>query len=113
PAAARRSAGLILAADVERRAGFSSSPARPAVARSSSAASPKSSDGDAAELLRATAGRSEEHTSELQSQSNIVCRLLLEKKKNIITIIWNTTDRYRHATKFLENQTCNSSTNQT
>src|SRR2546430_7409416 len=29
-------------------------------------------------LLRA---RSEEHTSELQSQSNLVCRLLLEKKK--------------------------------
>src|SRR5688572_32477865 len=28
-----------------------------------------------------TAGRSEEHTSELQSQSNLVCRLLLEKKK--------------------------------
>src|SRR2546430_9999438 len=27
-------------------------------------------------------GRSEEHTSELQSQSKIVCRLLLEKKKN-------------------------------
>src|SRR2546430_13075761 len=27
--------------------------------------------------------RSEEHTSELQSQSNLVCRLLLEKKKNI------------------------------
>src|SRR2546430_12987546 len=26
-------------------------------------------------------GRSEEHTSELQSQSNFVCRLLLEKKK--------------------------------
>src|SRR5438270_3103511 len=26
--------------------------------------------------------RSEEHTSELQSQSNFVCRLLLEKKKN-------------------------------
>src|SRR2546430_8340094 len=33
--------------------------------------------------------RSEEHTSELQSQSNLVCRLLLEKKKNykLITII--------------------------
>src|SRR2546430_3731490 len=35
--------------------------------------------------------RSEEHTSELQSQSNLVCRLLLEKKKqqvkNIISII--------------------------
>src|SRR5688572_32536887 len=28
-----------------------------------------------------TADRSEEHTSELQSQSNLVCRLLLEKKK--------------------------------
>src|SRR2546430_5995088 len=26
--------------------------------------------------------RSEDHTSELQSQSNLVCRLLLEKKKN-------------------------------
>src|SRR2546427_4551120 len=30
----------------------------------------------------ATLMRSEEHTSELQSQSNLVCRLLLEKKKN-------------------------------
>src|SRR5688572_30871095 len=30
---------------------------------------------------RALARRSEEHTSELQSQSNLVCRLLLEKKK--------------------------------
>src|SRR2546427_6099842 len=30
--------------------------------------------------------RSEEHTSELQSQSNLVCRLLLEKKKKIRTI---------------------------
>src|SRR5690606_41116209 len=28
-----------------------------------------------------TAGRSEEHTSELQSRENLVCRLLLEKKK--------------------------------
>src|SRR2546430_3405088 len=32
--------------------------------------------------------RSEEHTSELQSQSNLVCRLLLEKKKN--------EERHRH-----------------
>src|SRR2546430_8107477 len=31
---------------------------------------------------RGPAKRSEEHTSELQSQSNLVCRLLLEKKKN-------------------------------
>src|SRR2546430_13529527 len=29
--------------------------------------------------------RSEEHTSELQSQSNLVCRLLLEKKKKNVT----------------------------
>src|SRR2546427_6957690 len=28
--------------------------------------------------------RSEEHTSELQSQSNLVCRLLLEKKKTVL-----------------------------
>src|SRR2546430_10243846 len=31
----------------------------------------------------ASGGRSEEHTSELQSQSNLVCRLLLEKKKTL------------------------------
>src|SRR5688572_32305138 len=37
------------------------------------------SDGANAEFGRS--GRSEEHTSELQSQSNLVCRLLLEKKK--------------------------------
>src|SRR2546427_8866438 len=34
------------------------------------------------DVLRVVA-RSEEHTSELQSQSNLVCRLLLEKKKQI------------------------------
>src|SRR2546430_12977478 len=33
------------------------------------------------DLLGALFDRSEEHTSELQSQSNLVCRLLLEKKK--------------------------------
>src|SRR2546430_9950036 len=32
-----------------------------------------------------TLPRSEEHTSELQSQSNLVCRLLLEKKKHTLT----------------------------
>src|SRR2546427_8130749 len=34
--------------------------------------------------------RSEEHTSELQSQSNLVCRLLLEKKKKryVIVQLW-------------------------
>src|SRR2546430_13129376 len=37
-----------------------------------------------------TIARSEEHTSELQSQSNLVCRLLLEKKKslNYVLVIW-------------------------
>src|SRR2546430_5438860 len=34
--------------------------------------------------------RSEEHTSELQSQSNLVCRLLLEKKKNLAAITCTT-----------------------
>src|SRR2546430_10373836 len=40
------------------------------------------------------ATRSEEHTSELQSQSNLVCRLLLEKKQNshVITAITHRTD---------------------
>src|SRR5260370_8110618 len=32
--------------------------------------------------------RSEEHTSELQSHLNLVCRLLLEKKKNQKTVTW-------------------------
>src|SRR2546427_8816792 len=36
-----------------------------------------------AEAYAASARRSEEHTSELQSQSNLVCRLLLEKKKKL------------------------------
>src|SRR2546427_1742931 len=40
---------------------------------------------------RARRSRSEEHTSELQSQSNLVCRLLLEKKKH------NNRDRPRYA----------------
>src|SRR2546427_8510144 len=43
--------------------------------------------------LRTAASRSEEHTSELQSQSNLVCRLLLEKKKKYIT-----PDRKRNST---------------
>src|SRR5256886_12464660 len=37
--------------------------------------------GDAIRHTDATVARSEEHTSELQSQSNLVCRLLLEKQK--------------------------------
>src|SRR2546430_13083196 len=34
-----------------------------------------------------TPPRSEEHTSELQSQSNLVCRLLLEKKKECLIMV--------------------------
>src|SRR5689334_24014740 len=36
---------------------------------------------------RADASRSEEHTSELQSQFQLVCRLLLEKKKGLLHLI--------------------------
>src|SRR2546430_13624020 len=39
---------------------------------------------DVPQRLAGRVDRSEEHTSELQSQSNLVCRLLLEKKKNLI-----------------------------
>src|SRR2546430_10902260 len=40
--------------------------------------------------------RSEEHTSELQSQSNLVCRLLLEKKNTRTSTPWSmcTTENY-------------------
>src|SRR5688572_33316677 len=39
--------------------------------------------------------RSEEHTSELQSQSNLVCRLLLEKKKRRSSACHNCDDWWR------------------
>src|SRR2546427_9626343 len=41
--------------------------------------------------------RSEEHTSELQSQSNLVCRLLLEKKKKIHSFKFSCKISYIHA----------------
>src|SRR2546430_4506449 len=44
-------------------------------------ADPRINRGDTCEELHRRTIRSEEHTSELQSQSNLVCRLLLEKKK--------------------------------
>src|SRR5688572_31642284 len=52
-------------------------------AQSSGAASESATSGSssAGAERRAEPARSEEHTSELQSQSNLVCRLLLEKKK--------------------------------
>src|SRR3989475_6993508 len=46
-------------------------------------------ENDLRETIAQTAQeRSEEHTSELQSQSNLVCRLLLEKKKTETSIGW-------------------------
>src|SRR2546430_7543874 len=39
-------------------------------------------EGRSSSTICCSAPRSEEHTSELQSQSNLVCRLLLEKKKS-------------------------------
>src|SRR5438034_2074939 len=42
--------------------------------------------------------RSEEHTSELQSHSDLVCRLLLEKKKQNDIIETNTTNRKQQHT---------------
>src|SRR2546427_7813965 len=55
------------------------SPVVPRPTPASPVAAPKGDGGETAE-------RSEEHTSELQSQSNLVCRLLLEKKK---VAAWN------------------------
>src|SRR2546421_1241391 len=54
----------------------SSQPSPPSDARSGSPPSTR-------ETMR-TRPRSEEHTSELQSRSDLVCRLLLEKKKKIV-----------------------------
>src|SRR2546426_2137998 len=41
-------------------------------------------------------GRSEEHTSELQSPCNLVCRLLLEKKKNKYIVVVRYVDDHLH-----------------
>src|SRR2546429_2987091 len=40
--------------------------------------------------------RSEEHTSELQSRLHLVCRLLLEKKKNTSTMLYLLSTLYHH-----------------
>src|SRR5688572_31503469 len=47
----------------------------------STISSPANNSARSASGVMGWLGRSEEHTSELQSQSNLVCRLLLEKKK--------------------------------
>src|SRR2546430_11386612 len=55
--------------------------ALPICARACGSAANASLPSAAAKSSIPTPARSEEHTSELQSQSNLVCRLLLEKKK--------------------------------
>src|SRR2546430_4116867 len=50
-----------------------------------------------AHASRTEAVRSEEHTSELQSQSNLVCRLLLEKKNEHEEIIYNLKNHQRES----------------
>src|SRR3712207_9004624 len=44
---------------------------------------------------RCTCSRSEEHTSELQSRQYLVCRLLLEKKKHLVTFLSPTLSHLR------------------
>src|SRR5689334_24451028 len=58
----------------------------PAPSSSRSVIAPQSMDG-AGRTAGARSGRSEEHTSELQSQFHLVCRLLLEKKNNSNLVI--------------------------
>src|SRR5438034_2322243 len=53
----------------------------PRSAEARSRTSPGLSIGPAPEVVELDEARSEEHTSELQSHSDLVCRLLLEKKK--------------------------------
>src|SRR2546428_5584627 len=60
---------------------FSSACERPRPADSSHAHSGLARPATVAPSLRPLSERSEEHTSELQSRSDLVCRLLLEKKK--------------------------------
>src|SRR2546430_10663992 len=51
--------------------------------------------------------RSEEHTSELQSQSNLVCRLLLEKKKEVNqTVSTPSRDHAEHEHSLLTTELC-------
>src|SRR5437016_9704960 len=47
------------------------------------------------DAIRLNVARSEEHTSELQSLTNLVCRLLLEKKKRTNKVSCNKHETYR------------------
>src|SRR2546430_10282041 len=72
---------LFRSAQAQADCGLVPRPAAEAIARACAQA-PLTCEG-VVEQARAS-GRSEEHTSELQSQSNLVCRLLLEKKKTTL-----------------------------
>src|SRR5690606_41499403 len=70
---------------------FRSPAATAAVDRSFGSTAPESASATTSPVrVSCTGERSEEHTSELQSRENLVCRLLLEKK-NLIRSAWSTT----------------------
>src|SRR5690606_39602979 len=70
-----------------RQGGSSSPAATRASARSMGARSPQSRQATSRVVPWISTTRSEEHTSELQSRENLVCRLLLEKKNITVIII--------------------------
>src|SRR5690606_41150169 len=75
-----RSSGGMMAVDLSRRAFRAQRwAARAALAAATSAVLVPLIDGGLTGLLLLVCGRSEEHTSELQSRENLVCRLLLEE----------------------------------
>src|SRR5688572_32258654 len=55
----------------------------------------------AATWMRSHTWRSEEQTSELQSQSNLVCRLLLEKKKHAFALYIMTNPKFNGPVLFI------------
>src|SRR5688572_31638868 len=61
------------------------SPRQPAP-RSGAGSGPPASAAESLPVIEERVDRSEEHTSELQSQSNLVCRLLLEKKNQVTAL---------------------------
>src|SRR5688572_32724179 len=63
---------------------FAAAKSTPSWAKTARENPPSSRSSPASTPATAATSRSEEHTSELQSQSNLVCRLLLEKKKKQI-----------------------------
>src|SRR2546430_4248189 len=73
--------GAVCTTTLRPENGSTSNPTRRSSSRCASTASSSAPENSS------VSGRSEEHTSELQSQSNLVCRLLLEKKKIIIAMV--------------------------